>query len=113
MKANILYFLGLISFIFLQTSKSQVFSYDKYLACGVKNPNEPDDCLDHSLSSGFDCCLITDIPNSNNNVCGLVSVSDREKVIPPLYNGPPYFNCKLGGYYMKISMALLIVFFIF
>jgi hypothetical protein len=111
MKAKILYLLAIINFVLFKIAKSQRFSYDKYLICGVKDPKEADDCLVHSLSSGFDCCFITQLPNSKPNVCGLVAEANRNNTKLPIYQGPPYFECKASGYFMNFSLALLLLIF--
>jgi hypothetical protein len=107
-----IYFFIFVSVLLFQVSFSQYFSYDKYLSCGVQNPNKANDCLKHSLDSGFACCYITEIPEEPTSRCGLVAYYARKSVIEPAYKGPPYFDCGESGYYLKVSIAFILVLFL-
>lgn len=112
MKGNTLCLFVLMCFVVFNESLSQIKSYNDYLACGIDLPKKASDCLDHSLNTGFHCCYLTNI-TGQNDTCALVSHSSRSTVTPPTYQGPPYFECGLSGYFLKISLTTMLMLFIF
>lgn len=114
MKIKFSYLFSLVSLIILHVCNSQFYSYQKYLMCGVENPKDADDCLNHSLNTGFRCCFISEIPESPSSRCGLVEESQIVPVESLNSQGPPYFECgeplvDSGDYFLKVSLALIMM----
>ena len=117
MKIKFSYLFALVSLVMLHVSNSQFYSYQNYLKCGIENPKDADDCLNHSLNTGFRCCYIYEIPESPSKRCGLVAESQIVPVESLNSQGPPYFECgepvvDSGDYFLKGSFALIMMIFL-
>ena len=82
-------------------------SYNGFPVCGDRVPTTAKDCQKWYQNSGFFCCFVT-ISSSNENTCLLVSVDNKNAVVPPIYTGKDKFECGRSTF-INISMIVSVI----